>query len=411
MLKILVFGSCNIDSVYSVDHIVRPGETLSATECETYPGGKGFNQAMAIAQAGTPVYFAGCIGKDGVGLKSMLAEAGVNLTYLKTSEHKTGQAIIQVDRNGENSIFIFHGANDCIDSAYIDEVLQDFSDGDFILLQNEISNLDYLIEHASQKGMKIILNPSPFTKQFVKLNLNDLFCIVLNETEAAQWADTNCPFDFITMVKQQKAQTRVVLTLGEKGCLYWCDEKIYRYQAYKTLVRDTTAAGDTFTGYFVSGLFHQFTNDNIFKTASAAAAIAISRQGAASSIPAIAEVHNRMPEMHSNLCNEIAEQKQLIDTYLENNMQSACMEEMAILLGYSKEYTSKWIKAKFNLTFSELLHQKRCCCAADYLKNTNIPVEEIIDRVGYHNGNYFRKVFLEQYGMLPMEYRKIQKKL
>ena len=150
-MKILCFGSCNIDYVYGLKHIVRPGETISAGSMEQFPGGKGLNQSIALAKAGAEVYHAGCVGNDGLILIDTLAEYGVDTSYIKTVDAKTGQAIIQVDDNGENGIFIYQGANIMITEEYIDEVLSDFSSDDILLVQNEISNLRYLLKKSSGK--------------------------------------------------------------------------------------------------------------------------------------------------------------------------------------------------------------------------------------------------------------------
>ena len=119
-MKILNFGSCNIDIVCSVEHIVRPGETISADTVEHFVGGKGLNQSVALANAGADIYHAGCIGADGEILRSFMEKKGVNLKYLRTTQGKSGQAIIQVDKNGENAIFLYKGANHEITKEYID---------------------------------------------------------------------------------------------------------------------------------------------------------------------------------------------------------------------------------------------------------------------------------------------------
>ena len=170
-MKILTFGSCNIDYVYEVDHIVQPGETLVANKLSKFPGGKGLNQAIAIARAGAEVYFAGCIGEDDTMLCPILQQAGVDISKLLTVNGPTGHAIIQVDKNSENSIVIYRGANGLVTESYIDKVLEDFEEGDILLLQNEISNLLYLIKKAAEKRMKIILNPSPYEDVLNKIDL------------------------------------------------------------------------------------------------------------------------------------------------------------------------------------------------------------------------------------------------
>lgn len=293
-MKILDFGSCNLDYVYEVDHIVQRGETLAANKLSIFPGGKGLNQAIAIAKAGAQVYFAGCIGEDGAISESALQQAGVNIQNLLTVKEPTGQAIIQVDINGENSIVIYHGANGAVPKEYIDRVLEQFDRGDILLLQNEINNLPYLIENATKKGMKIILNPSPFENTLKSINLNNLYCVVLNETEAMQWTGSKQAYDFLTWAQKDYPRLQVLLTFGEKGSVFLKNGELYRQPAFKVSAVDTTAAGDTFTGYFVAGLYDELEIKETLKRAAVAAAIAVSRKGASSSVPTYEEVEKRI---------------------------------------------------------------------------------------------------------------------
>ena len=153
-MKIVNFGSCNIDHVYSLENIVRPGETVSTYSLELFEGGKGLNQSIAAARAGMSVFHAGCIGQDGEMLSSLLSNSGVDIRYLKVLEdEKTGHAIIQVSGKGENCILLYGGANLAVSREYIDEVISSFDSFDILLLQNEISNVDYLVEAAHKKGM------------------------------------------------------------------------------------------------------------------------------------------------------------------------------------------------------------------------------------------------------------------
>lgn len=161
-MKILNFGSLNIDYTYSVDHIVHPGETITSGSLEVFPGGKGLNQSIALARAGADVYHAGLIGEDGIFLRDLCRESGVKTGYIRETETRTGNAIIQVSEKGENCIILYPGANREQTEEYIDEVLKGFGEGDVLLLQNEINLLDYLISKGAEKGMKIVLNPSPF---------------------------------------------------------------------------------------------------------------------------------------------------------------------------------------------------------------------------------------------------------
>ena len=161
-MRLLNFGSCNIDHVYSLENIVKSGETVSTYSLELFEGGKGLNQSVAAARAGLKVFHAGCIGRDGGMLSDLLDSNGVDIRYLRVlDDERTGHAIIQVSRAGENCILLYGGANLRVDKGYIDEVLAEFSENDMLLLQNEISNVDYLVDAAYKKGMTVVLNPSP----------------------------------------------------------------------------------------------------------------------------------------------------------------------------------------------------------------------------------------------------------
>ena len=299
-MKILDFGSCNIDSVYKVSHIVQPGETLAVDTMEQFPGGKGLNQAIAVARAGAPVCFAGCVGEDARMLAQLMKTAGVDITHLKVVKRQTGQAIIQVDANGENSIIIYPGANGAVTCEHIDSVLKHFGEGDILLLQNEINNIPYLIEQAANKRMKIILNPSPFAEWMLHINPDVLYCVILNETEAGCMAGTGRPMDFLEKIQNHHPGLDVILTLGKNGSIYLRDGKLYKQPSFKVNPVDTTGAGDTFTGYFVAGLYRGDDTNTILRMATAASAIAISREGAASSIPSYEEVKEAVGSMILN---------------------------------------------------------------------------------------------------------------
>ncbi len=289
-MKILNFGSCNIDYVYSLDHIVAPGETETTHKLQTFPGGKGLNQSVALAKAGAEVYHAGCIGNDGEMLLDVLKESGVDVSYIKTADVKNGHAIIQVSNEGANSIFLYPGSNEMISTEFIDEVLSGFEEGDIILLQNEINNVDYIVEKAYQKGMCIIFNPSPFNEKISGIDLNMISYIILNEVEAKDISGCAEPKESLVYFKKNYPSLKVMLTLGENGCVYM-DEKNEIYQsAFCVDVVDTTAAGDTFTGYFVDGISRGAGYAEILNIASVASAIAVSKDGAAPSIPQRAEV-------------------------------------------------------------------------------------------------------------------------
>ena len=140
-MRILNFGSCNIDYVYSLEHIIRNGETLSSDDLKIFPGGKGLNQSIALSRAGVKTFHAGCVGSNGVLLTDILVTNGVDISYVNKVDEMNGHAIIQVSREGDNSIFLYSGSNNMISKEQVDDVLSNFDRGDIILLQNEINNL------------------------------------------------------------------------------------------------------------------------------------------------------------------------------------------------------------------------------------------------------------------------------
>lgn len=296
-MRILNFGSCNLDIVYTVAHIVQPGETIAASSLSFYPGGKGLNQSIALSRAGAAVFHAGCIGEDGALLYNTLSDAGVDLRYLKQLPGKSGHAVIQVDSAGENCIIIYPGTNTKITREHINSVLADFTEGDYLLLQNEISELAYLIEAGSQKKMRIVLNPSPCHEDLLKIDLNRLCYLILNEGEAETLFHTQCPRALSKILRSHYPQLTVILTLGKSGAVYITGSSCLHQPAYQVETVDTTAAGDTFTGYFISCLAQGQTPQESLRFASAAAALAVGREGAASSIPHQKEVITALEAM------------------------------------------------------------------------------------------------------------------
>ena len=288
-MRYLVFGSANIDKVYNVDNIVRKGETISSFKQDTFTGGKGFNQAIALARSGCETYFAGCIGKDGQVLINELIKDNINIDYIKRSNNDSGHAIIQVDANGSNSIIIAPGSNHEIGIEDIENVLSNFGKGDLIVLQNEISNLSYIIDKAYESGLVVALNPSPYNKIINDVDLNKVDILLVNEEEGKQISGYDSPTEILKGLHEKYPYMLVVLTMGEKGvsCIYK-DGNIYSEVGEVVDAIDTTGAGDTFTGYFISHLNTGITK--ALKVANRAAAISVTRKGASPSIPYINEV-------------------------------------------------------------------------------------------------------------------------
>ncbi len=293
-MRILNFGSCNIDFVYSVDNMVNPGETISAKCVEKFPGGKGLNQSIACARAGIPVFHAGNIGGDGVFLREVMESSGVDTRYLKITDTLTGHAIIQVTPNGENSIIVYGGANEEITKEYVDEVMINFSENDFLILQNEISEIPYIVEKAFEIGMKIVLNPSPFNDRIKIIDFDRISYLILNEHEAESLSGKTEKEGFIKWCRKNHPDIKVILTLGKQGSIYFDKDVEIAQDAYKVNAVDTTAAGDTFTGFFFASICKGETPQNALKIASMASAISVTKKGAASSIPTIDDVLDKI---------------------------------------------------------------------------------------------------------------------
>ena len=289
-MRVLNFGSMNLDYVYTVDHMVLPGETQNSQGMHTFLGGKGFNQSTALAKAGVEVYHAGLIGEEGKIFRETAKEYGISDKYIQVCDEKNGHTIIQVDKNGQNCILLYGGANRAITREFVDEVLSGFEKGDIILLQNEINELDYIIDKAYEKGMQIFLNPSPFDGALDACDLNKISCFLLNEIEGGQIAGETEPDKIIDGILANYENAKVVLTLGGDGSVYADKEKRCQQPVYKVETVDTTAAGDTFTGYFIAGLIQGKTVEETMRMCAVAAGIAVSRPGAAPSIHYIEEV-------------------------------------------------------------------------------------------------------------------------
>ena len=296
-MKVLNFGSLNIDYVYSVDRFVRAGETISSNGLQLFCGGKGLNQSVAFARSGAETYHAGCIGKDGGMLTDMLKGAGANVQFVRTLEDTaSGHAIIQVSKSGENCIMLHGGANQRMDNAFVDEVLSHFGPGDLLMLQNEINNLDYIIRSAKARGMLIVLNPSPFNERITALDLSLLDAIIVNETEGNEISGESEPDAILAALLARYPRMKIVLTLGKEGAIYADATRRASCPILSMPVQDTTAAGDTFTGYFFSALLGGKSPEEALKTATAASALAVSRMGAAPSIPTADEVQALLAE-------------------------------------------------------------------------------------------------------------------
>ena len=295
MRKILNFGSLNIDYVYEVPHFVRAGETLAATGYNVFCGGKGLNQSIALSRAGAKVYHAGVVGQGSELLIKTLEKNNVDTLFIREHAGASGHAIIQRDLFGQNSILIYNGANHCISNSDVEKVLSHFSADDFIVLQNEINMVDTIIKKAKKKDMKVFFNPSPMVDDIRTFPFGLVDVLLLNEVEGSDMSGQSEPAKILNVLSCMYPQSAIILTLGEQGVLYIDHslEKPLSHIAYSVKVADTTAAGDTFCGYFIARLAAGDKIEEILRIASVASSISVSRHGAEPSIPYLDEVLNK----------------------------------------------------------------------------------------------------------------------
>ncbi|WP_309399906.1 ribokinase [Cerasicoccus maritimus] len=285
MSRILNLGSINIDHVYSVDHFVRPGETLASLQYSVFAGGKGFNQSVALARAGAAVAHLGAVGADGLWLTQRLASEGVDLSSVAQVGAATGHAMIQVSASGENAIVLHAGANHALSAQAIERAMDGFGPDDWLLTQNETNGIAEAMKLAKARGMKIAFNPAPMTDavQGFPLEMVDLFIVNETEAEALAGASIEMAGEALCACYPQAA---VLLTLGAEGAVYFKDSERHFQSAERVEAIDTTAAGDTFIGYFLASLLAR--DDGVEESlalACRAAGIAVTRLGASDSIP------------------------------------------------------------------------------------------------------------------------------
>lgn len=299
-MKVLNLGSMNLDLVYTVEHIVQPGETEAADSMECFLGGKGMNQSVALAKAGAEVYHAGLIGTDGQPFLDACRELGVHSEYIRSVDAKSGHAIIQIEKNAQNCILLYGGTNQMLTEEYIDSILSDFGEDDILLLQNEVNLISYAIDRAHSKGMRIVLNPSPFDSRLKSVDMNKIFLFILNEVEGRQMTGLTEPSAVTDRLLELYPHSHIVLTLGTEGALYRDTEQCCFQPSFPVRAVDTTAAGDTFTGYFIAGLTEGMNISDILLMSAKASSIAVTRKGAVPAIPFRAEVDRALCEPTDN---------------------------------------------------------------------------------------------------------------
>lgn len=289
-MRITNIGSCCIDHVYSVPHFVKPGETLTSTSYDIHPGGKGLNQSLALAKAGASVHHAGMIGEDGAWLKALLDNAGVDTLSLEVVNAPTGHASIQISPDGENAIVITGGANRQIAPAHIDRWFKHTEPGNYVLIQNEISNLASVFEAAEAYKQRLVFNTAPMSGDVMDLPLDQVELFILNEIEAEAITGEKDPKQILSAMLEIYPKSSTILTLGAAGAIFKNRQDEFHQSAVKAEVIDTTGAGDTFTGFFLAHYIDERPIEECLSVATKAASICVSRSGAATSIPDLSEV-------------------------------------------------------------------------------------------------------------------------
>ncbi|PSL18258.1 ribokinase [Shimia abyssi] len=283
-MAIYNLGSINIDYFYQVEHLPAPGETISAIEYMVNLGGKGLNTSVAAQRAGADVRHVGAVGRDDAVVRRMLAELGVDDTRVVGVEAQTGHAVVYVDAASENSIVIFGGANQAIDETNVRAGLDGAGPGDWLLLQNETNANELGLKIAREKGMKVALVAAPFETGALVDLIGQVDLVSMNRTETAQYEAA------LGQAVREVQGPAFLLTYGAEGSVFIDGESETRVAAFAVDAVDTTAAGDTFFGTFLAQHAAGAGIKEAMRFASAAAAVKVTRKGAAKAIPKAEEV-------------------------------------------------------------------------------------------------------------------------
>ncbi len=285
-------GSLNIDHVYQVNHMVKPGETLASLNYFKAAGGKGFNQSLALARAGARVQHLGATGAEGAFLWEALEREGIFIHSKLLVEEPTGHAIIQVSPEGENSILLFAGANQKVGKLHLQAFLSQARKGDWFLTQNETSSVKDAIDLAYEKGLIVCFNPAPMDDSVKSLPLEKIHWLILNETEGSSLSGVDEPEEILKILSFRYPRTNLILTLGGSGVIaQTVDLKKHKVPAVPVVAVDTTAAGDTLIGFLLSSLMLGKELEEALNFAVKAASICVTRAGAGKSIPRVEELN------------------------------------------------------------------------------------------------------------------------
>ncbi|HWR16894.1 MAG TPA: ribokinase [Terriglobales bacterium] len=294
MKPIVVVGSINMDLVTHVDRIPRPGETVTGTSFQIHSGGKGANQAVAIAKLGYPCILLGAVGEDvfGQNLLRTLSAYNVDITNVREVPGSSGTATIIVDSNAENCIVVTPGSNAQVTEEYVTRHEHLIRSAGIVLLQLEIpiATIEWVVRCCAENGIPVMLDPAP-ARALSRDVLRNLDWFTPNETEAEFYApQTKSPSEAIEQLFAIGPRN-VILKRGSQGAIVADAEgKCFHAEAFEVTAIDTTAAGDAFNGAFAVAMMRGLPFPECARFAAAAAAIAVTRCGAQPSLPTNAEV-------------------------------------------------------------------------------------------------------------------------
>lgn len=299
MKKICVIGSLNMDLVVKVETMPKGGQTLIGSNFKEVPGGKGANQAVAMARLGANVSMIGKVGDDSFGqtMINALKNDNVDTKYIDIEQGPTGVALITVDKNAENSIVVAPGANYKVDKSYIDKNIDAIKNSDIVVVQLEtpLETIKYALKKAKELNKYTILNPAPAVKLEDELIANvDLLTPNETELEIISGLEINSEEDILKAAKVmiEKGVKELIVTLGSKGSLYINKERSMFKKAYKVQAVDTTAAGDSYTGALSVAFSNGKDVEEAMDFASKVGALSVMKEGAQSSLPALNDVLN-----------------------------------------------------------------------------------------------------------------------
>lgn len=294
-IKIFNLGSINIDHIYRVEHFVQPGETLASTSYDKVLGGKGANQSIALVQAlgnhVDQVIHIGALHLHDENMLTIMQQNHVNLTHVTRLESPSGHAIIQVNQQAENAILLFAGANHQVSPEQWQLAFAQKTPGSWALCQNETAGISEFMHAAKAQGLKLAFNPAPCTAAVLDYPLHLLDLLVVNEIEAQQLTATQTISAAQIALAERLPNTHVIITKGTAGAQYQYANTVINVPAYQVNAIDTTAAGDTYIGYFLAHFAQGYDIQKAMQIAAAASALAVTQAGAAPSIPNLNAVH------------------------------------------------------------------------------------------------------------------------